>query len=82
MIEVDQSIKIEQAHADTRIGIVKGNTSILVLVDARLKRVLLKPARLRGVRNPHMRLLAIILWRHSEAHMTASMGRATRIFTE
>ena len=39
-VEVDQSIKIEQTHADTRIGVVKGHQKLLVVIDAGLKRKL------------------------------------------
>ncbi len=39
-VEVDQSIKIEQTHADTRIGVVRGHQKLLVIVDAYLSHTL------------------------------------------
>jgi len=60
-IVIDQSIKIEQTQADTRIGIVKGRRRLLVVIDARLKRTLLDFLRRRGVRNPHVRLFGIFI---------------------
>jgi len=61
-IEVDQSIKIEQTHADTRIGIVRGRQKLLVIIDAGLKRELLRLLRQRGVKDPHVRLFGIFLY--------------------
>jgi len=52
MIEVDQSIKMEQTHADTRIGIVKGSVSILVLMDSKLKRTLFEASRFKRHQEP------------------------------
>ena len=60
-VEIDQSIKVEQTHADTRIGVVRGDEKLLVVVDADLKRKLLGLLRRRNVRAPHVRLFGVLL---------------------
>ena len=61
-VEVDQSIKIEQTHADTRIGVVRGRQKLLAIVDADLKRKLLSFLRRRNVKDPHIKLFGIFLY--------------------
>jgi len=61
-VEVDQSIKIEQTHADTRIGIVRGHQKLLVIIDVDLKRKLLSFSRRRNVKDPHIKLFDIFLY--------------------
>jgi len=50
LIEVDQSIKIEQTNKDTIVCASRGNESCVVIADRRLKRILIRKHGARVVR--------------------------------